>query len=325
MIHTYQFIRLYILHQYHNHPEQEIDNYINEKFIICCMRTLVIKGSGGSEGNDLGLMETLNVFYANEYLPTTNHVKMSAIGMDQVFKYMATQIHTAYTNNIQQHFIQHIRRFINKTTNHITTNKSIVNQFKNQILQLSETNTLFNEWTNEHYEHICPSNIEKSIPYDLTKQPFAYLKSMLYMNTVLEKLNYKLFQPLPLRTNIIPKHFTLDTTSIIRLLYSKKKNDDGLRILMTEKDKKRLKEEKEKKEREKNPDKSIKEKAPEDENPFFILSELTSHVEFYKFRVWGSMIKLKHKIFRKRKKYTFTGQIQTDGISCSVLFIRKGM
>jgi hypothetical protein len=295
------------------------------------MRTLVLKGSGGREGKDLNLMETLDEFYINEYRPTTNHIKTSAIGMDQVFKYMATQIHTAYANNIQQHFIQHIRRFINKTTNHITTNKSILNQFKNQILQLSETNTLFNEWINEHYEHICPSNIEKSISYDLTKQPFNYLKSMLYMNTILEKLNYKLFQPLPLRTNIIPKHFTLDTTSIIRLLYSKKKNDDGLRILMTEKDKKRFKEEKEKKEkneRENNPDKPIKEKKPkalEDENPFFTLSELTSHVELYKFRVWGSMIKLKHKIFRKRKIYTFTGQIQTDGISCSVLFIRKGM
>jgi hypothetical protein len=68
-----------------------------------------------------------------------------------------------------------------------------------------------------------------------------------------------------LRTNIIPKHTTIDTKSIIRLFYSKKKNDDGLRILITKKDKKRLKKEKEKKEkneRENNPDKPIKEKKP---------------------------------------------------------------
>jgi hypothetical protein len=80
MIHTYQFIRLYVLHQYTNHPEQEIDYYLNEKFIICCMRTLVLKGSGGREGNDLDLMETLDKFYTNEYRPTTNHIKTSAIG-----------------------------------------------------------------------------------------------------------------------------------------------------------------------------------------------------------------------------------------------------
>jgi len=37
------------------------------------------------------------------------------------------------------------------------------------------------------------------------------------MNSVLEKQENKLFQPLPLRNNIIPKHIILDTACIINL------------------------------------------------------------------------------------------------------------
>ena len=47
------------------------------------------------------------------------------------------------------------------------------------------------------------------------------LKGMLYMNSVLEKQESKLFQPLPLRNNIIPKHIIIDTASLINLVISK--------------------------------------------------------------------------------------------------------
>ena len=41
------------------------------------------------------------------------------------------------------------------------------------------------------------------------------------MNCILEKMGAKLFQPLPLRTSIIPKHILLDTTSLIYLFCPK--------------------------------------------------------------------------------------------------------
>jgi hypothetical protein len=45
--------------------------------------------------------------------------------------YLATDMHTAYKNNIKEHFIQHFKRFINITTKEITTNKSILYQLLN--------------------------------------------------------------------------------------------------------------------------------------------------------------------------------------------------
>jgi hypothetical protein len=137
--------------------------------------------------------------------------------------YLATQIHTSLHNNFQEHFIQHFLRFINKTTTQITEDKSILFQFKNKCLSLEETDIIFDDWKNIHLPNILPTEIKKSIHYDIKVRPFEYLKGMLYMNLVLEKQENKLFQPLPLRNNIIPKHIILDTASIINLFCPEKR------------------------------------------------------------------------------------------------------
>jgi len=98
----------------------------------------------------------------------------------------------------------------------------------------------------------------------------------LYMNAVLEKEEHKLFQPLPLRYNIIPKHIILDTACIVNLF-------------------------------------SLEGKTK---------SELFKAIKENQHDVWNNLLNLQHKTF-KRKHYHFHYQIQTDGISCSLLFIRN--
>jgi len=107
--------------------------------------------------------------------------------------YLATQIHTSLSNNTQERFIQHFLRFINKTTNEITEDKAILFQFKKNLMELKETDEKFNEWKTTHLTNILPKNIKKSIHYDVKVKPFEYLKGMLYMNSVLEKMESKLF------------------------------------------------------------------------------------------------------------------------------------
>jgi hypothetical protein len=193
-------------------------------------------------------------------------------------------MHTSLSNNIQEHFIQHFLRFINKTTNEITEDKATLFQFKKQLMELSETNEIFNEWKITHLHNILPSEIKKSIYYDVKVRPFDYLKGMLYMNSVLEKMENKLFQPLPLRNNIIPKHIIIDTASLINL-FSPEKDKEGNKIKK---------------------------------------GELLSNVKKNQNKVWCNFLDLKNKIF-KNKHYQFHNQIQTDGISCCLLFIRKDL
>lgn len=276
MIHSYQFIRLYVLKCYNdNQPLPEI----NEKFILYCIKTLGEKMNSGRKENDTSMLDTLQEFYDNEYQHLLNHEKTPLKNKSNMLPYLATQLHTSLSNNTQEHFIQHFLRFINKTTKDITEDKSVLFKFKKQLLECNEeTDTIFDEWKHTHLPNILPENIKKSVHYDVKVKPFDYLKGMLYMNAVLEKEDHKLFQPLPLRNNIIPKHIILDTACIVNLF-------------------------------------SLEGKPK---------TELFKAIKENQYDVWNNLLNLQHKTF-KSKHYQFHYQLQTDGISCSLLFIRKDL
>ena len=281
VIHTYQFIRLYILHCYtNNNPLPEL----NDIFISYCIKTLGTRDNRGKKCKDIELLETLDDFYKTGYKPLLNHEKTILKNTTFLLPYLSTQIHTSLSNNIQEHFIQHFLRFVNKTTNDITEDKTILFQFKKNLMELTDTNEIFNLWKVTHLQNIIPENVKKSVYYDVKVRPFEYLKGMLYMNSVLEKQENKLFQPLPLRNNIIPKHIILDTACIINL-FCPEKDKDGNKIKK---------------------------------------GELLSNVKDNQNEVWSNLLNLKHRIF-KNKYYQFHNQIQTDGISCCLLFIRKDL
>jgi len=279
VIHTYQFIRLYVLYQYNNNlPLPDVD----ETFILYSIKTLGNRDNRGKKGKDTELLEILEQFYKTEYQPLLNHVKTNLKHTTYLLPYLSTQIHTSLSNNIQEHFIQHFLRFINKTTNEITEDKAILFQFKKNLMELSETDEIFNEWKETHLSNILPTEIKKSVHYDVKVKPFDYLKGMLYMNSVLEKQDSKLFQPLPLRNNIIPKHIIIDTASLINL-FCPEKDKDGNKVKK---------------------------------------GDLLSNVKDNQKDVWVNFLDMKNKIF-KNKHYQFHNQIQTDGVSCCLLFIRK--
>jgi hypothetical protein len=282
MIHSYQFIRMYILHCYSNQSSlPEID----ETFILYCIKTLGVRDNRGGKAKNTELLDKLEKFYITEYQPLLNHEKTNLKNTTFMLPYLATQIHTSLSNNAQEHFIQHFLRFINKTTTEITEDKATLFQFKKQVLELeTETNEIFDEWKLTHLPCIFPNNIKKSIHYDVKVRPFSYLKGMLYMNSVLETQESKLFQPLPLRNNIIPKHIILDTACLVSL-FCPEKDKDGNKIKK---------------------------------------GELLKNIKDNQHDIWNGFLNLNHKTF-KNKHYQFHHQIQTDGISCCLLFIRKDL
>lgn len=151
VIHTYQFIRLYILFCYtNNNPLPKL----NDIFISYCIKTLGTRDNRGKKCKDTELLETLEEFYKIEYQPLLNHEKTNLKNTTFLLPYLATQIHTSLSNNIQEHFIQHFLRFINKTTYDITEDKQILFQFKKNIMELTDTNELFNLWKETHYSLI---------------------------------------------------------------------------------------------------------------------------------------------------------------------------
>lgn len=272
--HTYQFIRLYLLHLYHHNKDFPT---INETFILYCLKTLGIRDNRGKKSINQQLLEDLDYFYITEYQPLLQHQKTLLKNTTFILPYIATQILTTLTNNIEQRFVQHLLRFINKTT--IDIDKTIKFKFKHQILQLDEnTNPIFDDWKSMYLDKIFPTDIKKSVYYDVKVRPFKYLSRMLFMNSVLEEKEHKLFQPIPLRNNIIPKYILFDSASIVNLF------------------------------------------CPEGKKKGELLKKLKDN----NFDIWNSFLNLQHKIFRN-KNYQFNYQIQTDGIGCSLSFIRKDL
>jgi hypothetical protein len=257
---------------------------IDETFILYCIKSLGSRDNRGKKGRDTELLEMLDTFYKTEYQPLLNHEKTNLKNTTFLLPYLATQIHTSLHNNFQEHFIQHLLRFINKTTNEITEDKATLFQFKKQLLELNETDEIFSNWKLTHLHNILPTEIKKSIHYDIKVRTFEYLNGMLYMNSVLEKQENKLFQPLPLRNNIIPKHIIIDTASLINL-FCPEKDSKGNKVKK---------------------------------------GGLLSNIKDNQNEVWSNFLDLKNKIF-KNKHYQFHNQIQTDGISCCLLFIRKDL
>jgi len=277
--HTYQFIRLYLLHLYNQQLPLPV---IDETFVLYCVKTLGVRDNRGRQSANTQLLETLQEFYDMEYQPLLHHEKTDLKNTTFLLPYVATQVTTCLSNNLQEHFIQHFLRFINKTTQEITEDKSILHTFKHKVCLMEETEPSFDNWKTTHLSHILPVNIKNNIHYDVKLRPFAYLPGMLYMNSILELEEQKLFQPLPLRNNIIPKHILLDTASLVSLFCPANKTE------------------------------GIKK------------GELHKKIKENQHDIWNAFLNLKHTIF-KNKHYQFHHQIQTDGISCCLLFIRKDL
>ena len=271
---AYQFIKCYILFCYKNGIQYEI----NEEFIRYSIKILGEYNKIQSCDNQF-LFEQIKWFYNNEFQPLYGHVKYNLDKLSHYIADISVEINTAIQNNIQEHFIQHFLRFINKTTESITTDKSILYKFKNELLNLNfDNNPIFIQWKNIHLLHIINFKIEKSINYNVKVNPLKYLNGMLYMNSILESLGCKLFQVIPQRTSLVPKQIPMFNTSMVSYF-------PEVHIGRT---------------------------------------QAKGFSESGKHESWSNLLNFNHKVF-KSKNYEFSYKIHTDGISCSLIFIRKDL
>ncbi len=169
--------------------------------------------------------------------------------MDTVLNYMTTQVITMNENNIKQPMIEYVERFVNvrwekkETTDIINglmqTSKERQEAVKAFHLQLRMiTNDLVNpgqpmtadllyrEWITAKRRNVMPQRKlkKKNVYDDITRSPQDYLPHMFYMMTFVESRGASVFNACPLRTAIIPKHFRLDTASLIKLCFAKGDN-----------------------------------------------------------------------------------------------------
>ena len=317
VIHSCNFIKLYCIYLYENNLEFPLidKNFICDVFKVITKRK---DNRGATPEKDYSvLLKNLYKFYNEHYITTIYDNEIIYYDkLSYILAYEAIDIEKNINNNIQEHFITHLNQFVNHSFNlkeqkdeikkikdkevRKESYKSLTNEFKKIKDDLvSLTNELnadekYHNWIKEHKKHIVPNKHvfdKDSIYYDLHSNTKDYLKSFIYINIQLEKLNdilledtndidkvkqIKLFNILPLRSNIIPKNICIDTCALI--------------------------------------------------SNFLGDESTTTHFKNYKkennqFKLWNRVLKLDSKILKKNK-YEFNYMIRTDGISVSILFIR---
>jgi hypothetical protein len=251
VIHAYQFIKLYCIFLYDNELKFPV---IDKEFICDVFKVLTIRrcGSGGyTEDNMPEQLQELTEFYREHYSNTiSNNETIYYDKLSYVLPYEAIDMITNINNNIQEYFIDHLNKYVNIVFNikeksaKITTEnkdkiirKQLHKQLYDEIGKVKKDLTHFGDLTsNEKYHKwiiqerikLYPNKTRfdnDTIYYHLKSNTQDFLHSMFHISIELEKLNevriqneekqIRLFNVLPLRTNIISKNICIDTCGLI--------------------------------------------------------------------------------------------------------------
>jgi len=313
VIHAYQFIKLYCIFLYENELKFPL---IDKEFICDVFKVLTIRrcGSGGyTEDNMPEQLQELTEFYREHYSNTiSNNETIYYDKLSYILPYEAIDMITNINNNIQEHFIDNLNKYVNivfsikeKSAKITTENKDKnirkqlhkqlydeIGKVKKDLMHFGDltSDEKYHKWIIEERIKLYPNKIRfdnDNIYYHLKSNTQEFLHSIFHISIELEKLNelriqneekqIRLFNVLPLRTNIISKNICIDTCGLI--------------------------------------------------SNFLGDEPTTKHLRDYKkennqINLWNKFFKLNKRVFKKGQKYTFSHMIRTDGVSCCVLFVK---
>ena len=313
-IHTLQFLKLYILHSFDT--TQKIPS-IDHGLIVNIMRTLAPKQKNvGCRPKDetIKLQTELRSFHIQYYQPLmAKETPLSYERMGEILEYMAITIETGYLNNIKQHFVSCVERYVNVCCDKVSRVESIkansnlgaiekkveitklstlLRQIKTDILSLSSTLLSpleYHDFVKQTRMVVLPQKglyQQNSVYYDLQSTPQDYLSGMFQMVRYIESQGANIINLFPLRTSIIPKYIKIDTTTLIDLLIQPSKHGHTKTHYKTKGNLVRLQDE-----------------------------------------IWSLFFKTQKKCFynKDQGKYRFNYMIETDGVGCSIQLIRQDL
>jgi len=304
VIHTLQFMKLYLL----DHIDKNIKLPVIDKvFINCCMKILCEESPSGRPPKQeiKDLKEKLTKFYKKHYEPLCQKETLDYTYMNTILDYLTIDVLTMYENNIKQHYIEYIERYVNvvwkkkqtfeeiKDKKKKDEQKELINNFcsqlrriKNDLLNIEnekyKSDKKYHDWIKKQHKLIVPDKKKfkkNNLYYDLQCCPQDYFSCMVNMMKEVEKNECSVNNVFPMRTDIIPKHIRLDTTTLVHLLMTKKQGNKTDYLFK-------------------------------------------GNLKRFENKIWKFFFRTERQCFKK-KWYSFHHMIETDGISCSILMLRK--
>jgi len=306
VIQTMMFMKLFLLDHYDKHNKLPV---INDEFINSCMKILCNeKASGRPPKKEIKeLKDSLTAFYKTDFQPIIQNENLDYTHMNTILDYLTIDILTMYENNIKLHYVEYIERYVNviwkkkfimnKIRKLNITQKekekranNLCNQLrkiKTDLLNIENSNykshSMYHKWINQK-QFITPNKAtykKNNIVYDLMCSPFDYFTCMIFMMKQIEEEEQTIYNVFPMRSEVIPKHIRLDTTTLVHLLMTKKQGN---------------------------------------KSDFLTKGNLKRKED----KIWEFFFRTERKFFKK-KYYEFHHMIETDGVSCSLLLLRKDL
>lgn len=240
------FMKLFLLHHYEKHSSLPT---INGEFINSCMKILCNeKAPGRPPKPDIkALKEKLTAFYQTDFQPLIQNEILDYTHMNTILDYLTIDILTMYGNNIKLQYVEYVERYVNvvwkksflvgkirkmnitKKDKDARINKlcNQLRKIKNDLLNVEtvkyKSHTAYHTWIDTQKQVIIPvKTFKKNLYYDIQCSPFDYFQCMIRMMKQVETENQTISNVFPMRSEVIPKHIRLDTTTLVHLLMTKK-------------------------------------------------------------------------------------------------------
>ena len=310
VIHTLQFLKLYLLDYYENNNQtlpvisKELIN--NSMKVVCGEKTE--KRGKPPKTETVEMKDTLTTFYNHHYLSLTQNDPIDYAGLNTILDYLKEDVITMYENNIQLHYVEYVERYVNvvwkkkfivdkirklgktqkeretRVRNLCTELRKIKNDLLNVDGKPYQSNHHYHKWIAEQKQHILPqrNKFEKnSVMYDLKCKTMEYFPCMIFMMKQVENNGESVNNVFPLRSEIVPKYIRLDTTTLVNLLLRKEHGTKGF---------------------------------------FKTNGELKKNED----KIWKFFFRTERKMFHKTG-FSFNHMVSTDGIGLSILLLRNDL
>lgn len=301
--HTYNFVELYSLHEYDKNkslPE------INTILIKTIMKVIGVKDTRGSKAKPetLALKERLQTFYDDEYKQLLgDDMKLCFTHLNTVLDYESVDIITNIENHIKEHFIDCLFRYINV----IVEKKKMEETIKTEFVSTNKLVKIVLDTYRKNLKHFKFNLINHKTKYN--KVIFESYKAKLIKDILPEITN----EPLQKQINANPYAFLKSMIKMSKEIELKNQKTFSCFPLRTSAIPKYIRI---------DTTSLIHILFPKNANSGFYLKN--NNTKLYQHEIWNMFFKVNSKAFQD-KNYTFNNSIVTDGLGCSILFIRNNL
>ena len=310
---TYQFLKLYFIHLYDNKLPFPI---IDRLFIYHVFSVLTVNNNNGGCGQKQSEdMDNLISFYKDIFINTIDNQIIYSDKLCYILYYEAIDIVTNINNNIEGYFTRHLYKLINivhnvkETRANITKNnsdkiirKKLHNQFNDEINKVKDdltsldkltSNEKYHDWIVEQRKILYPNKKsfrQDNIIYDIKCYPQSYLHSMFYISKSLETFNDEIATNNLINNTNVKEIRLFNVLPLRNNIIPKYIYLDTCGLITTFYTK---------------GTKKMLQTFKEDNN---------------QYEIWDKLFHLNKRVFKKGGKYKFHFMVQTDGVTCSILF-----